>query len=52
MTRRRPCTLADIAAHGGLDLERARMLVEELEAAGRLRRENFGDKVFFRGGAA
>lgn len=47
--RRRPLTLEDVAAFSGLTPARARELVESLVARGRLRREDFGDRVFFRG---
>ena len=49
MTRRRPCTVEDIAAMTGLESSRARELVQELVEAGRLRPEPFGDKTFYRG---
>lgn len=49
MTRRRPCGLADIAAMAGLDMERARELVERLEGMGRLQACNFGAAIFYRG---
>lgn len=49
MTRRRPCTRADIAAMGGLSPQDAQRLLEGLLAQGRLRAEPFGDEVFYRG---
>ncbi len=49
MTRRRPCTVEDIAAMTGLETSRARELVQELTEAGRLRPEPFADKTFYRG---
>ncbi len=49
MTRRRPCTVEDIAAMTGLETSRARELVRELMEAGRLRPEPFADKTFYRG---
>jgi wyosine [tRNA(Phe)-imidazoG37] synthetase (radical SAM superfamily) len=50
MTRRRPCTLEDIAAHAGLDLIRAGELVAGLVAEGRLTVEPFQGMIFYRGG--
>jgi wyosine [tRNA(Phe)-imidazoG37] synthetase (radical SAM superfamily) len=49
MTRRRPCTVADVAAMAGLAVDEARGLVEGLVGQGRLRREQFGATVFYRG---
>ncbi|MCB2186914.1 MAG: radical SAM protein [Deltaproteobacteria bacterium] len=49
MTRRRPCTLADIVAFSGLPPAEAARLVEELASQGRVVEERFGDGVYFRG---
>ncbi len=49
MTRRRPCTVEDVAAMAGLEQEEARRLVEELVDHGRLKVEKFGAAVFYRG---
>lgn len=49
MTRRRPCTIADVANMAGLGMEQARGLVEDLAAQGRLQRETFGETTFYRG---
>jgi wyosine [tRNA(Phe)-imidazoG37] synthetase (radical SAM superfamily) len=49
MTRRRPLTLEDLAAAMGLDRPGARRLVERLMAQGRMRREPYGETVFYRG---
>jgi wyosine [tRNA(Phe)-imidazoG37] synthetase (radical SAM superfamily) len=49
MTRRRPCTVEDIAAMTGLEPSRARELVRELVGSGRLRPEPFEDMTFYRG---
>jgi wyosine [tRNA(Phe)-imidazoG37] synthetase (radical SAM superfamily) len=49
MTRRRPCTVEDVAAMAGLDGGQARRLVDELVGQGRLKREEFGASVFYRG---
>jgi wyosine [tRNA(Phe)-imidazoG37] synthetase (radical SAM superfamily) len=49
MTRRRPCTVADVAAMAGLKREEARRLVDDLVSRGRLRREEFGEAIFYRG---
>ena len=49
MTRRRPCTLADLAAMTGLGTEQARAMVEGLLARGRLRVEPFGEQTYYRG---
>jgi wyosine [tRNA(Phe)-imidazoG37] synthetase (radical SAM superfamily) len=49
MTRRRPCTVDDVAAMAGLKGDEARLLVEDLVGQGRLRREEFGAAVFYRG---
>lgn len=49
MTRRRPCTVEDVANMAGVELERAEALICELEEAGRLKAEHFGERVFYRG---
>ncbi|MEW5911004.1 MAG: radical SAM protein [Thermodesulfobacteriota bacterium] len=49
MTRRRPCTLADVSAMTGLSRGQALGLVQELVAAGRLAAEPFDDEVYYRG---
>lgn len=49
MTRRRPCTLADVAAMSGLAPEQAQGLVAELIQQGSLVAEMFGDQTFYRG---
>jgi wyosine [tRNA(Phe)-imidazoG37] synthetase (radical SAM superfamily) len=49
MTRRRPCTLEDVAAMADLEPAQARRLVEELVRQGRLRREDYGEQTFYRG---
>lgn len=49
MTRRRPCTQADIAAMSALGLPETQRLLEDLLAQGRLRAEPYGDEVFYRG---
>jgi wyosine [tRNA(Phe)-imidazoG37] synthetase (radical SAM superfamily) len=49
MTRRRPLTLEDLAAAMGLEPDAARELVSRLLDQGRLRREPYGDTVFYRG---
>jgi wyosine [tRNA(Phe)-imidazoG37] synthetase (radical SAM superfamily) len=49
MTRRRPCTVEDVAAMAGLAGAEARRLVEDLVGQGRLKREEFGASVFYRG---
>lgn len=49
MTRRRPCTQADIAAMGGLSLQQAQGLLDDLLAQGRLRAEPFGQEIYYRG---
>lgn len=49
MTRRRPCTQADIEAMGALSPQQALRLLDELLAQGRLRREDFGESTFYRG---
>jgi wyosine [tRNA(Phe)-imidazoG37] synthetase (radical SAM superfamily) len=49
MTRRRPCTQDDIEAMGDLAPGQAARLLADLLAQGRLRREDFGSQVFYRG---
>ena len=49
MTRRRPCTSEDVAAAVGLGLEEAERLLHELAREGKLKREEHGGMVFFRG---
>jgi wyosine [tRNA(Phe)-imidazoG37] synthetase (radical SAM superfamily) len=49
MTRRRPCTLDDLAKMTGLGREKAAALVDELVGRGRLTVENFADRVYYRG---
>lgn len=49
MTRRRPCTLQDVANMAGVDQKKAGALIKELMAAGRLKAEVFGETVFYRG---
>ena len=49
MTRRRPCTVKDIAAMAGLEEEEARRLVLELVSQGQMKEENFGANIFYRG---
>ena len=49
MTRRRPLELSDVALAFELDQAKAGDLIEELIANGRMKRENFGRKVFYRG---
>ena len=49
MTRRRPCTVSDIAAMTGLDNESAAAFIDSMESKGMLVREPVGDTMFFRG---
>lgn len=49
MTRRRPCTLADLIAMTGLGPEQTRGLVDDLLARGLLQGEPFGDLTYYRG---
>lgn len=49
MTRRRPCTLADIAAMTGMEHSAAAGFIGDMEAGGKLVRELVGDTVFYRG---
>ncbi len=49
MTRRRPCTISDVAAMAGVEPAQAERLVHELARQGRLRAENFGGEIFYRG---
>ena len=49
MTRRRPCTMSDLEAMTGLEPEEVQGLVAELIHEGRLKKEYFGDQVFYRG---
>jgi len=49
MTRRRPCTISDVAAMAGVEPGRAERLLHELARQGRVRAENFGGETFYRG---
>lgn len=49
MTRRRPCTLADLIAMTGLSPDQARGLVDDLLARSLLQIEPFGDLTYYRG---
>lgn len=49
MTRRRPCTVSDVAAMAGVEPERAERLLHELARQGKVRAENFGSEIFYRG---
>lgn len=49
MTRRRPCTLDDVANMAGLDEKRTKDLIRGLLASGRLKTEVHGDQIFYRG---
>jgi len=49
MTRRRPCTLADLGAMTGLGSDQTRGLVDDLLARGLLQIEPFGDLTYYRG---
>jgi wyosine [tRNA(Phe)-imidazoG37] synthetase (radical SAM superfamily) len=49
MTRRRPCTLEDLARMTGWDQERTRELVEGMVNKGSLVVENFAGQVYYRG---
>jgi wyosine [tRNA(Phe)-imidazoG37] synthetase (radical SAM superfamily) len=49
MTRRRPCTRADIEAMSALGPQETQRLLDELLDQGRLRREPFGARLFYRG---
>jgi wyosine [tRNA(Phe)-imidazoG37] synthetase (radical SAM superfamily) len=49
MTRRRPCTYADIEAMSALGSQGTRSLLEELLGQGRLQEEPFEGQIFYRG---
>ncbi|BEQ13401.1 radical SAM protein [Desulfoferula mesophila] len=49
MTRRRPCTVSDVAAMAGVQPERAERLLHELARKGLVRPEDFGGEIFYRG---
>lgn len=49
MTRRRPCTISDVAAMAGVQPERAERLLHELARQGKVRAEDFGGEIFYRG---
>lgn len=49
MTRRRPCTIDDLANMAGLDRRRTKELVRRLLKAGRLKTEVHGQQIFYRG---
>lgn len=49
MTRRRPCTVKDIAAMAGLEEDEARRLVRDLIKQGQMIEETFGTNTFYRG---
>jgi wyosine [tRNA(Phe)-imidazoG37] synthetase (radical SAM superfamily) len=49
MTRRRPCTLADVAAMAGLETEQAGRLLAELTRQGKLKAEEHGGETYYRG---
>lgn len=49
MTRRRPCTLEDLAKMTGLKREKTAALVDDLVSKGRLTVENFSGRVYYRG---
>ena len=49
MTRRRPLELADVALAFEMDKSKAMALIEDLIADGRMKKESFGRKVFYRG---
>ncbi|MFH1033798.1 MAG: radical SAM protein [Pseudomonadota bacterium] len=49
MTRRRPCTRADIEAMSALGPRGTQALLDELLSQGRLRQEPFGEQIFYRG---
>jgi len=49
MTRRRPCTLDDVAAAAGLEREQARRLLSDLVGQGKLTTEEHGGETYYRG---
>ena len=49
MTRRRPCTTADVAAMAGIGQKEAQRLIQRLIKGGRMIEEHFGPKTFYRG---
>ncbi|MCF8034067.1 MAG: radical SAM protein [Desulfarculaceae bacterium] len=49
MTRRRPCTLSDVAAAVGLDSEGAQRLLHELSRQGKLEIEEHSGETYYRG---
>lgn len=49
MTRRRPCTLADVAAMAGIGQKEAQRLIQRLIRGGCMTEEHFGAKTFYRG---
>jgi wyosine [tRNA(Phe)-imidazoG37] synthetase (radical SAM superfamily) len=49
MTRRRPCTVTDIAAMAGLETDQARRLLDDLVKRGKMKTERFDDRTYYRG---
>jgi predicted ArsR family transcriptional regulator len=49
MTRRRPCTVTDIAAMAGLGADQARRLLDDLVKRGKMKTERFDDRTYYRG---
>ncbi|MCB2227135.1 MAG: radical SAM protein [Desulfarculaceae bacterium] len=49
MTRRRPCTLSDVAAAVGLDRPQAERLLHELSRQGKLKIEEHSGETYYRG---